>query len=95
MAHVRPRSRWLTRQFGLAAPLCAVQHDHYAVCGRSDCEYGFAGHDESSLQWLGISDLIAEPEGPPWFLVPLRIAVWTGNARDTRPKRPSGTGILS
>jgi hypothetical protein len=31
--------------------------------------------DDSSLQWLGISDLIAEPEG-----------MWTDVARDTRPE---------
>ncbi len=31
--------------------------------------------------------LIAEPEGPPpSSLVQLRSAVWTGDARDTRPK---------
>ena len=30
--------------------------------------------------------LIAEPEGPSSSLVQLRVAVWTGNARDTRPK---------
>jgi len=29
--------------------------------------------DDSSLQWLGISDLIAEPEGLPSSLVQLRI----------------------
>jgi hypothetical protein len=40
--------------------------------------------DDSSLRWLGISDLIAEPEGPS-SLVQLRIAVWTGVTRDTRP----------
>jgi len=30
--------------------------------------------------------LIAEPKGPPSSLEQLRITVWTGDARDTRPK---------
>jgi hypothetical protein len=42
--------------------------------------------DRSSSRWLGISDLIAEPEGPPSSSVQLRSAVWTGDARHTRPE---------
>ena len=41
--------------------------------------------DHSSLRWLGISDLIAEPEGPPFISHTVAHAVWTGDARDTRP----------
>jgi hypothetical protein len=41
------------------------------------------GHSRS--RWLGISDLIAEPEGPSFISSQLRSAVWTGVARDTRP----------
>ena len=41
--------------------------------------------DRSSSRWLGISDLIAEPEGLPSSFVQIRTAVWTGATRDTRP----------
>ena len=44
------------------------------------------GH--SSLRWLGIGDLITEPEGPPSSPVQLRNAVWTGDARDARHRLP-------
>jgi len=41
--------------------------------------------DRSSSRWFGISDLIAEPEGPsPPSSVQLRTAVWTDDARDAR-----------
>jgi hypothetical protein len=36
--------------------------------------------DQSGLRWLGISDLIAEPEGPTFISYKLRVAVWTGYA---------------
>jgi hypothetical protein len=50
--------------------------------------------DHSSSRWLGISDLIAEPEGPSLSLVQLRTAVWTGGTRDTRPNSDlSGSGL--
>jgi hypothetical protein len=43
--------------------------------------------DDSSLQWLGISDLIAEPEGPSFISRTVtQTAVWTGVTRDTRPE---------
>ena len=41
--------------------------------------------DRSSLRCFGISDLIAEPEGPPSSPAQLRAVVWTDYARDTRP----------
>jgi hypothetical protein len=37
--------------------------------------------DHSRSRWLGIGDVIAEPEGPPSSPVQLRSAVWTGDAR--------------
>jgi hypothetical protein len=40
--------------------------------------------DRSRSRWLGISDLIAEPNGPSSSPVQSRILVWTGDARDTR-----------
>jgi hypothetical protein len=39
------------------------------------------------LRWLGISDLIAEPEGHPSSLVQLRAADNSRGARDTLPRR--------
>jgi hypothetical protein len=44
-----------------------------------------AAFDRSSSRWLGISDLIAEPEGPSFISRTVTTAVWTGDARDTRP----------
>jgi hypothetical protein len=41
--------------------------------------------DRSSLRWLEISTWLPNPKGPPSSLVQLRIAVWTGVTRDTRP----------
>jgi hypothetical protein len=46
--------------------------------------------DQSGLRWLGISDLIAEPEALPSSPIKLRAAVWTGYARDTRPAADIG-----
>ena len=39
----------------------------------------------SGSRWLGIGDLITEPEGPSFSPIQLRSAVWTGDARDARP----------
>jgi hypothetical protein len=41
----------------------------------------------ASLRWLGIGDLIAEPEGPSFISRQLRPAVWTGDTRDKTPRR--------
>jgi hypothetical protein len=41
--------------------------------------------DDGSLQWLGISDLIAEPERPSSSPYGYVTAVRTGVTRDTRP----------
>jgi len=50
--------------------------------------------DRSSSRWSGISDLIAEPEGPsPPSSVQLRTAVWTDDARDAR-HFDAGAGVV-
>jgi len=42
--------------------------------------------DHSSLRWLEINTWLPNPKDLPSSLVQLRIAVWTGDTRDTRPK---------
>jgi hypothetical protein len=41
--------------------------------------------DRSSSRWLGISDLIADPEGPSFISRTVTYRRWTGDTRDTRP----------
>src|SRR6516164_7783177 len=50
--------------------------------------------DNSSLRWLEVNTCLPTSKGPPPSLVQLRMAVWTGDARDTRPIADiDGTGI--
>jgi hypothetical protein len=48
--------------------------------------------DDSNLQWLEVSDLIAEPEDLPHLPYRYATAVWTGVTRDTRPVADMGSG---
>jgi hypothetical protein len=73
----------LQKQFASLASLDLACRDH---CPDVSATFTTIAFDDSSLRWLGISDLIAEPEDLPSSLVQLRIAVWTGVTRDTRPK---------
>src|SRR5450759_5093047 len=41
--------------------------------------------DDSSLRWLETRTCLPASKGPPSSLVQLRTAVWTDDARDTRP----------
>ena len=45
-----------------------------------------AAFNRSSLWLFEASPYRVAPKGPPSSLVQLRIAVWTGDARDTMPK---------
>src|SRR5512144_1350401 len=50
--------------------------------------------DHSRSRWLGIGDLITEPEGPSFISSTVAHAVWTGGARDTRPISDIGGRFL-
>jgi len=50
--------------------------------------------DHSSLRWLEINTWLSTSKGPPSSLVELRIAVWTGVTRDTRPISAMGVTTL-
>src|ERR1700726_3965195 len=70
--HVEPRSRY--RGEFVAWPEQVMT----GSCPGVSATLTTTAFDRSSSRWLGISDLIAEPEGPSLSLVQLRTAVWTG-----------------
>src|ERR1017187_5926379 len=67
-------------------------------CLRESC-FGFSAtfttiaFDDSSLRWLGFNTLLPTSKDLPSSPVQLRIAVWTGVTRDTRPITTCCTGV--